>query len=290
MGSLMTKLKRFLSNKNTVTILCVIAGILVLYIGYNWRVNKATKPTTVPYAKNTLSSRHVITTDDIGYMEVSNTVVSKSANMIKVANQLVGKEVTYGTTIPKNSFFYTEAITSPENQPDNVISDIQDGYTLFSLSVDLHTTYGNAIYPGNYIDLWFKGVDDYRKLMYTNLIRSIKVLDVRDSQGQSVFETSSEKRTPSELLFAVPDEMYSLLRKAQYISNVEIIPVPRNKNYTANPGETEVASDYVKDFILSKAAVIPDESLNNNNNEDNEDIVNNNDQTNNNDVNTNPTE
>lgn len=261
MGNFLTKVKRFLSNKNTVTIICVIAGILVLYIGYNWRVNTATKPTTIPYAKNTLSSRHVITNDDIGYIEVSNSVVSKSTNMIKAANQLIGKEVMYGTTIPKNSFFYTEAITSPENQPDNVISDIQDGYTLFSLSVDLHTTYGNSIYPGNYIDLWFKGVDDYKKLIYTNLIRSIKVLDVRDNQGQSVFETSSEKRTPSELLFAVPDDMYSLLRKAQYISNVEIIPVPRNKNYTANPGETEVASDYVKEFILSKAAVIPDENI-----------------------------
>lgn len=270
MGNLVTKLKRFLSNKNTVTIICVIAGILVLYIGYNWRVNTATKPTTIPYAKNALSSRHVITSDDIGYMEVSNSVVSKSANMIKAANQLIGKEVMYGTTIPKNSFFYTESITSPENQPDNVISDIQDGYTLFSLSVDLHTTYGNAIYPGNYIDLWFKGVDDYRKLMYTNLIRSIKVLDVRDNQGQSVFETSSENRTPSELLFAVPDDMYSLLRKAQYISNVEIIPVPRNKNYTANPGETEVASSYVREFILSKSAVIPDEQISTNNQINNE--------------------
>lgn len=270
MGNLVTKLKRFLSNKKTVTIICVIAGILVLYIGYNWRVNTATKPTTIPYAKNALSSRHVITSDDIGYMEVSNSVVSKSANMIKAANQLIGKEVMYGTTIPKNSFFYTESITSPENQPDNVISDIQDGYTLFSLSVDLHTTYGNAIYPGNYIDLWFKGVDDYRKLMYTNLIRSIKVLDVRDNQGQSVFETSSENRTPSELLFAVPDDMYSLLRKAQYISNVEIIPVPRNKNYTANPGETEVASSYVREFILSKSAVIPDEQISTNNQINNE--------------------
>ncbi len=279
MGNLVTKIKRFLSNKNTVTIICVVAGILVLYIGYNWRVKSATQPTTIPYAKNALPSRHIITSDDIGFMEVSSSVINKSANMVKTANQLIGKEVMYGTTIPQNSFFYNEAITTSESQPDNVIADIEDGYTLFPLSVDLHTTYGNSIYPGNYIDLWFKGVDDYRKLIYTNLIRSIKVLDVRDNQGQSVFETSSEKRTPAELLFAVPDDMYSLLRKAQYIGNVEIIPVPRNKNYTANPGETEVASEYVKEFILSKAAVIPDEQIstqtnqNNNNNQSNDDTI-----------------
>ena len=281
MGNLSANLKKFLSNKNTVTIICVVAGILVLYIGYTWRVNDAINPTTIPYAKTALSSRHVITNDDIGYMEVSNAVISKSTNMIRNANQLIGKEVMYGTTIPQNSFFYTETIVSPDSQPDSTIADIPDGYTLFDLPVDLHSTYGNSIFPGNYIDLWFKGMNDYNRLMYTNLISSIKVLDVRDSQGQSVFETSTEKRTPADLLFAVPDDMYSLLRKAQYLTSygVEIIPVPRNKNYTANPGETEVASDYVKNFILSKTEVIPDEEMsssssNNNNNSHNFNIIN----------------
>ena len=273
MGNLVNGIKKFLGNKNTVTILCVISGILVLYIGYSWRVNNALSPTSIPYAKTTLTSRHVITTDDIGYMEVSSEVLSKSANMIRNSNQLIGKEVMYGTTIPQNSFFYNETVVSPETQPDSATADIPAGYTLFNLSVDLHTTYGNSIFPGNYIDLWFKGIDDQNKLIYTTLIRSIKVLDVRDSEGQSVFETSVEKRIPSDLLFAVPDDMYSLLRKAQYLTSnsVEIIPVPRNKDYTANPGETEVASDYVRDFILSKTDVVPDEQIytnsSNNNNE-----------------------
>ena len=34
----MIKLKRFFGNKNTVTILCVIAGVAVLLVGYNYRV------------------------------------------------------------------------------------------------------------------------------------------------------------------------------------------------------------------------------------------------------------
>ncbi len=272
MGNLGIKIKKFLSNKNTVTIICVVAGILVLYLGYTWRVNSAISPTSIPYAKTSLASRHVITTDDIGYMEVSSAVISKSNNMIRNSNQLIGKEVMYGTTIPQNSFFYNEAVVSPESQPDSTIADIPDGYTLFDLPVDLHTTYGNSIFPGNYIDLWFKGMDDQNKLIYTNLIKSIKVLDVSDNQGQSVFETSVEKRTPADLLFAVPDDMYSLLRKAQYLSrySVEIIPVPRNKNYTANPGETEVASEYVRDFILSKTEVIPDEEISSSSNSNND--------------------
>ena len=45
MGNIGVNIKKFLSNKNTVAIICVIAGILVLYLGYTWRVNNAINPT-----------------------------------------------------------------------------------------------------------------------------------------------------------------------------------------------------------------------------------------------------
>ena len=257
MGSGLTKVKRFIGNKNTVTILCVVAGIAVLYIGYNYRVSSAINPTTVPYAKNTLEARHVITVDDIGYMEVNSDVVSKSDNLITNGNELVGKEVTYGNTIQQNSLFYDGDITEPNLSPDYVLSDIEDGYTAFSLSVDTYTTYGNAIAKGDYIDLWFNGEDDTNKIIYTNLVKSIRVLDVRDSSGVSL-EHANSTGEPAELLFAVPDDMYSLLVKAQQVGTLE--PVPRNRNYTADPGETEVVSEYVVQYVLSKSVTIPDEN------------------------------
>ena len=257
MGSGLTKVKRFIGNKNTVTILCVVAGIAVLYIGYNYRVSSAINPTTVPYAKNTLEARHVITVDDIGYMEVNSDVVSKSDNLITNGNELVGKEVTYANTIQQSSLFYDGDITEPSLSPDYVLSDIEDGYTAFSLSVDTYTTYGNAIAKGDYIDLWFNGEDDTNKIIYTNLVKSIRVLDVRDSAGVSL-EHANSTGEPAELLFAVPDDMYSLLVKAQQVGTLE--PVPRNRNYTADPGETEVVSEYVVQYVLSKSVTIPDEN------------------------------
>lgn len=261
MGNVLTTVKRFLSNKNTVTIVGVIAGILVLYIGYNWRVKQATTPVQVPYAKVRLDSRHEITSEDIGYMNVSSEVVKKSPNLIKSANQLIGKQVQYGNAIPANGLFYSDQVVDKASTPDYAISNIKDGYTVFNLNVDINTTYGNSIYPGNYIDLYFKGVDDGRKIIFGKLIESIEVLDVRDSSGQHVFETSSESRVPAVLVFAVPDDMFSLLKKAQYISgsSVEIIPVPRNASYSANPGETLVSSGYIRDFILSKSVALPDD-------------------------------
>ena len=116
------------------------------------------------------------------------------------------------------------------------------------------------------------------KIIFGKMIESIKVLAVKDSQGQHVFESATESRTPSELLFAVPNDMYSLLMKAGYVTsgNIEIIPVPRNASYSANPGETQVSSEYIKEFILNQSVMIPDEEEddstttdNNNNNNSN---------------------
>ena len=145
MGSFGTKLKRFIGNKNTVSIICVIAGLAVLFVGYNYRVKKAIDPTRIPYALNDLEPRHVITEKDIGYMDVNSTVVNKATNLITNLNDLIGKEVTYGNTVHAGSLFYKEDVTEPKLSPDYVLNDIEDGYTAFSLSVDPLSTYGNNI-------------------------------------------------------------------------------------------------------------------------------------------------
>ena len=257
MNSFMTKLKRFVSNKNTVTIICIVVGIVVLYVGYNYRVNSEINPIRVPYAKKNLEPRHVITAEDIGYIEVNSSVITNADNLITDSSELINQEVTYGNTIQKNSLFFKEDVTNPELAPDYVLNDIQDGYTAFSLSVDRQSTYGNRIYKGDYIDLWFNGEDDTERIIYANLVESIQVLDVRDSEAVSLENTQNQ--APNELLFAVPDELYSLLVKAQSVGDLEA--VPRNRSYTAEPGETKVASEYVRNYILSKSATIPDEEI-----------------------------
>lgn len=264
MAGVLENIKRFLGNKNTVTILGVVAGVLVLYIGYNWRVKQAIKPITVPYALKEITSRTQITEDMIGYMEVSSNLANNSPNLIRNASEIINNYASYGVTIPANSLFYKENIMTKAEMPDSAFANIPDGYTIYSLNVDMHTTYGNSIYPGNYIDLYFKA-DDNGKVIFGKLIESIEVLAVKDSQGNHVFETTVESRTPAELLFAVPNDMFLLLRKAGYIQNagsVEIMPVPRNASYSANPGETVVASDYIKNFILARTQTLPDEVIN----------------------------
>lgn len=255
MGDFVSKLKEFFKNKNTVTILCVLAGILILYVAYNWRVGKAVEPIRVPYARKTLSSQHLITADDVGYLEIAGTAAEKMKGLVRNAGALIGKKVAYGETVQQNSFFFADDVMDASTITGNaaIVREIPDGYTLMYLDVDLHSTFGNAIYPGNYIDLWFRGRTREGTFMYGKFLSSIKVLEVTDKEGNSVFETASDARAPAELLFAVDNEYKVLLEVAMQVG--QLIPVPRNKSYTTHPEEMKV-NTYLQSYVLAQASSI----------------------------------
>lgn len=256
MGNFGQTIKRFFTNRNTITILGVIVGVIVLWAFYNWRVKQATNPIQVPYAKQAITATTEITEDMIGYIEVNSKFLNNT-KVITSAGQLVGKYVTTGTSIPEGGLFYQDQIVEKDALPNTVFENIPEGYTIFSLSVDLHSTYANSIYPGTRIDIYMKAPDDSGKIMYGMLINSIEVLAVRDSSGRNVFD-QSPPASPSELLFAVPDEMYRLLTRATYLGSVDLVPVPRNKTYTAEAGETQYGSSELKSYIESKTISVED--------------------------------
>lgn len=260
MGNITTGLKRFLTNKNTVTIIGVILGVIVLYIGYSIRVKNELKLIKIPVAKTDIASRTLITEDMITTITIPQSTANSIPNLVQNETLIVGKYLSYGTSIAANSMFYSSYLLTSDDMPDSAFADIPENSTIFSLSVSLNSTYGNSIFPSNYIDLYIRTTDSAGKLLFGKFIESIEVLDVKDSIGNHVFESSVESRTPSELLFAVPDEMFLLLKKAQYLG-AEIIPVPRNAAYSANPDTTSVSSTYIKEIILSKTATIPDEVI-----------------------------
>lgn len=255
-------IKRFIKNKNTVTILCVIAIVVVLYVGYSWRIKQKTNPVRVPYAVVDIQPRSQITENMIEYINVPASMVTD--NMVVNINDVVGKYANYNTMIPKGSVFYKSTLITWDKMPDSAWADIPDGYTVVSLNVNTETTYGNSIFPGNYIDLYYVATDNTGKLLLGKLIESIEVLAVKDSSGNHVFENSSNLGAPSSLIFAVPEELHLLLRKASYLDG-QLIPVPRNASYSENPNATVVSSQYIENFILSQTVTIPDENLNNGN-------------------------
>jgi len=268
MGNIVTTIKRFLSNKNTVTIIGVLLGIIVLYIGYNYRVKSAVNTISIPSAKKNIEATTQITSDMLSTTEVLSSMVSgKNNNIIRSTSHLINNQEPYcvaiGTSIPIGGFFHNEQVVKCSTIQSNVLRGMPDGYNPVSLSVDLHKTYGNSMYPGDYIDLYAKMTID-GKLVYGPLVTKLPILDVRDSSGKGVF-SSSTVGTPAELLFAVPNEkdgynLYLLLSQAILLgsSKVELIPVPGNQEYTTTVGETRVTSQFLMEKIKEYTIDVPD--------------------------------
>ena len=261
MNNLTLKIKGFLTNKNTVTILALIICIVVLWVGYNYRINQKTNPTTVPYARVSIPPRTLITSDMVGTVDVPMSMIKGS--VITDTSKIINKYSRENTAIPEGSLFYQSAVVEKEDLQDSIIYDYpaDEGYTLVNLSVTTDTHYGNKMYPGNYIDIYIKAVnrideenmtsETEDKIMVGKLIKNVKILATLDANGEDVFEDLDNIKTPSQLIFAVPEEYHILLRKAMYLRTYEvtIIPVPTNESLKEEPGEVSISNEKLKDFI-----------------------------------------
>lgn len=265
MGNIVTTIRRFLSNKNTVTILGVLLGIVVLYVGYNYRVNNAIEKVNIPYAKKTIGSTEQITQDAIGTTEVLKSLTTSNKSLIATTSGVLNSTTPYcveiGTSVPQGAFFYKEQVVPCTSINSNAIKNMPDGYKPVTLKVDIQSTYGNSMQPGDYIDLYVKMTSDEGKVIYGEFITKLPILDVRDSNSKSIFYGTSKNGTPAYLLFGVPQELHLLISKANYVSGVTLVPVPGNASYTSEVGETVVRSEYLRNEILKKTQNIPDEVI-----------------------------
>ena len=254
MNNVSTGLKKFLSNKNTVTILGVLLMVVVIYIGYNWRVSVATNPIQVPYAIKTISAGTQITDDQVGTIEVPPAMLV--GDVIRDKQLVIGKYAMADTVIPEGSLFYSRAVCEEEQLPASIILKYPKGYVLYYMPVNMETTYSNSIYPNNYIDVYLKAdIKDESgkstKVTFGKLLENIKVLAVRDSNGKNVFSNVEEKTTPSQLIFAVPKEYFLLLKKAEYLGayDTQLLPVPTAESLKSNPGDLTLSSSDLQQFI-----------------------------------------
>ena len=259
MNNLTGGLKKFLGNKNTVTIVGVVLALVVLYVGYNWRINQAISPITVPYALEDISPSTQITEDMVGEAQVPPAMIK--GDIYRSKTSVIDKYSNADSIIPKGSLFYQRSVVEKDQLPDSIILDYPKGYVLYYMTVDMTTTYSNSIYPNNYIDIYFKatygsadeGDPNNGKVMVGKLLENVKVLAVRDSNGKNVFSNVDENSVPAMIIFAVPQEYYILLKKAGYLRNysTELSPVPTAESQKTNPGDLKLSSNDIKDFINS---------------------------------------
>ena len=279
-------LKKFLGNKNTVTIIGVLLCIVILVIGYNRAINSKIQLTNnIPYALQDIQPKTLITSDMVGLMSVPEAFI-KVGEYYKKASDIVGKYSNYNTMIAKGSLFYKGLVTQEKYLPDSYRYNVPTGSTVINYPVNMSSTYANSMLPGNYINVYFKAVlpaseneDNKDSIMFGKFLSNIEILSVKDSSGQHVFENTEEVRTPSYMLFAVKEEQHLLLRKALYLQgrySVELLLVP-NTEELPEEIEVNINSNDITKFINDRTELVDvtdlpsiEDAINNQNKENEE--------------------
>lgn len=257
MNNLSSSMKKFLGNKNTVTILGVVLCIVVLYIGYNYRIDQKVTLTKVPYANQTIQPKTEITSDMVSYMNVPSSFLVGS--YYNSADSIIGKYSNYNTMIAEGSLFYKDLLVDSKYIPDEMFGNVEEGYTIINYRVDMDSTYANSMMPDDYINIYFKANDDDGNIMFGKFISNVRILSVKDSAGQNVFESTEEARTPAYMMFSLPEDMHLLFRKAIYLANqygVELILVPNTVTLDEKDADVFVSSEDIKDFIEDKTTMV----------------------------------
>ena len=103
--------------------------------------------------------------------------------------------------------------------------------------------------------------------MIGKLIADLEVVAVKDYSGKDVFENTEEDRQAAYFIFGLDEEIHILLRKATYLSAVELIPVPHGGTVTSE-GETRVSTEYLRNYINANTIMLEGQEESNNGNAD----------------------
>ena len=248
--------KKFLSNKNTVTIIGIILCVIILFIGYYYRISQKVALTRVPYANQEIKPKTKITANMINYMNVPAAFLVGS--YYNTQEDIVGKYSQYNTKIIEGSLFYKDLLTTSNLLPNSAFLNVKKNETVVNYKVNMDTTYANSMQPNDVINIYFKAKGDDGTIMFGKFISNITILDVKDAEGRHVFENTSEARTPAYMMFALPEDMHLLFRKAVYLSDsyeVELILVPNTQEITKED-TVYVSSKDIQNFINEKTKMV----------------------------------
>lgn len=259
MNNFTNSIKRFFKNKNTVTIIGVVLIIAILYFGYKYEIKKAVDPVTgIPVASVDIQPRTLITNDMISTVDVAPIMLTD--NVIRSTALVVGKYSNYNTMIPKGSMFYTGVVVNGEDLPNASLVNAKEDEIVFPFPVDMDLTYGNSMMPNTIVDIYMKATDESGKIMVGKLLSNVEILAVKDSNGKNVFENSAETRTPAYLYFGFKQSVFILMKKASYLTDVELFPVPMGQT-VEEENATRVSTEYLKDYIDARTITISEDEI-----------------------------
>ena len=253
-------LKKFFTNKNVVTIILVLAALGLLYWGYTSTIKRETNPVSVPVATQNINPKTKISSEMITYKNLPASMLNE--NVIRSTGLLVDRYTNINVTVPSGSPFYTDWVVNGEDLPGMWIEQLdRDKELPFYFDVDSESTLGNAVMPKSYIDFYMRATDENGTIMFGRFMKDINVLVVHDGEGKDVFEDQNAISSPSKLGFAVSQDYYILLKKAEFLG-VELVIVPRGSAVPTCAGECMyVTSSTLRDYIDAQTITVEEDVI-----------------------------
>ncbi len=246
----MNSITRFFKNKNTVTVLGIIAIVAMLWGVYTYQINKQVKPKSVPVAAITIQPKTQITADMITYVEVPEAYISKNA--VTSDSEIVNKYSNFNTVIPAGSMFYSETLTTEKALPNYLLKTLKEGEFLVTYdlkSSDIAASWG--IMPGDKIDLYMRVTSDEGSIMLGKFLENVEVLDVVDSNGNSTYDVNDGSRSADKLVFAAQEDIFLLLLRSNYLS-IELFPVQHGAWINDDDKTITLTTQELIDYIKSR--------------------------------------
>lgn len=264
----MEGLKRFITNKNVVTILLVLVALGLLFWGYTSTIKKETNPIQIPVSTQVIGPRTKITDEMVTTKTVPGSLID-SAEVIRSSFEVVGKYTYLNVTIPVGGMFYDGLVVDEKDLPGSWIDTLERGKEwAYYYDIEYEDTLGNSIAPGSFIDLYMVVIDEENSsMMIGKLIRDMKVLVTHDDNGKDVFVSGTEDNVPSHYGFALNYDMFMLMKKIKYISedNVEFFVQPRGTSEEEYCKDKKncmtVATKTLRDMIDAKGITVDEDPI-----------------------------
>ena len=213
----------------------------------------------MPVAKETIGPRTKITNELITYKQIASSMIDENA--LRNPALIRDRYTNVNVTIPEGSLFYQEFLIEENKLPGNWIEqlDYEAGELGYYMDVDVESTLGNSVLPDTYIDIYMKANDENGTVMFGKLMKNVKVLVVHDNSGKNVFDGINNVGTPSKIGFAVSQDYYTLLTKADYL-NVELVLAPRGSTVPTTD-EVIVTSQTLRDYIDAQTITVEEDII-----------------------------
>lgn len=263
MGNIINTLKGILANKNTITILGVLVGVVAIYLVYNSQIQSTTDTITVYYLKQNVSANTQLTEDMLESVTVSSNLTKLDSNLVTNLAQIqtgTGDNrqfyyVNYDHSLSQGQLLSKNDLVSADEKLPSKSYDLKDDEKQFDLKVSLDLTQGNSIAPGNTIDLWVQGKNPDNEIIFTKFIENLRVIDVVDSNW--ITTAGSDSASPRYLITAVDEELWLLLKKSEMITgySFKLVPVVKDKAYEEG-SKPSLANETIKNIIEANTSYI----------------------------------